>query len=97
MEGRDIGTTVFPDASLKVFLDAEPAERARRRAIDPAHQGQGSTLAAVATALEQRDASDRSRGASPLAMAPDAIRIDTTHMPIDEVVERVLALVRALK
>lgn len=94
MEGRDIGTTVFPDAPVKVYLDADPGERARRRAGDPAHQGQGATLAAVATALAQRDASDRTRGTSPLAIAPDAVHIDTTHMAIPDVVERVLALVR---
>jgi CMP/dCMP kinase len=94
MEGRDIGTTVFPHADVKVYLDADPGERARRRAEDPAHQGQGSTLAAVATALEQRDTSDRTRGASPLMAADDAVHIDTTHMSIPEVVERVLALVR---
>lgn len=94
MEGRDIGTAVFPAAALKIYLDADPAERARRRAGDPAHQSQGSTVAAVATALEQRDASDRSRAASPLMAADDAVHIDTTHMTIPEVVERVLALAR---
>lgn len=94
MEGRDIGTTVFPDADVKVYLDADPTERARRRAGDPAHQSQGSTVAAVATALEQRDTSDRTRTASPLMAAADAVHIDTTHMTIPEVVERVLALVR---
>jgi cytidylate kinase len=93
MEGRDIGTTVFPDAEVKVYLDAEAEERARRRAGDPAHQRQGA-LATVATALEQRDASDRTRGASPLAIAADAVHIDTTHMAIEDVVDRVLALVR---
>lgn len=94
MEGRDIGTTVFPGAGLKVYLDAEPEERARRRAGDPAHRAKGSPLAAVATALEQRDASDRTRAASPLAAASDAVHIDTTHMTIPEVVDRVLALAR---
>ena len=94
MEGRDIGTTVFTLADVKVYLDADPTERARRRAEDPAHQSQGSTVAAVATALGQRDASDRSRAASPLMAAEDAVHIDTTHMAIPEVVERVLSLVR---
>jgi CMP/dCMP kinase len=94
MEGRDIGTAVFPGADLKIYLDADPAERARRRADDPAHHPHGAAVAAVATALEQRDMSDRTRAASPLTAAPDAIVIDTTHMTIPEVVERVLALVR---
>lgn len=95
MEGRDIGTTVFPQADVKVYLDADPGERARRRAGDPAHHGQGTSIAAVATALEQRDASDRTRGTSPLSLADDAVHIDTTHMPIADVVEKVLSLARA--
>jgi cytidylate kinase len=95
MEGRDIGTTVFPDADVKVYLDADPAERARRRAHDPAHQGLGTTLAAVATAIDERDAIDRGRPTSPLAVAPDAVHLDTTHLSIAEAVDRVLALVRA--
>jgi cytidylate kinase len=94
MEGRDIGTTVFPDADVKVYLDADPAERARRRAHDPAHQGLGTTIAAVATAIDQRDALDRGRPTSPLAAAPDAVHLDTTHLSIAEAVDRVLALVR---
>lgn len=94
MEGRDIGTTVFPDADVKVYLDADPAERARRRAQDPAHQVQGATIAAVATAIDERDAIDRGRPTSPLAAAADAIHLDTTHLSIEEVVDRVLAIVR---
>lgn len=93
MEGRDIGTTVFPGADVKIYLDADPAERARRRANDPAHQGSGAAISTVASALEQRDASDRTRTASPLTMAPDAVLIDTTHLTIPEVVQRVLEIV----
>ena len=93
MEGRDIGTVVFPDADVKVFLDASPEERARRRANDPAHAGHGAALASVAVELQARDQSDRTRTASPLVMAPDAIRIDTTDVPADEVVRQVCALV----
>ena len=79
MEGRDIGTVVFPDADVKIYLDASPEERARRRASDPAHHCRGpSALADVATALAERDRSDSTRAASPLAMAPDAIHIETT-------------------
>jgi cytidylate kinase len=95
MEGRDIGTAVFPAADVKIYLDADPAERARRRAHDPAHQAQGTSVAAVATALDERDAADRSRVASPLAMAADAVLLDTTRLTIAEAVARVLALVEA--
>jgi CMP/dCMP kinase len=94
MEGRDIGTAVFPDADLKIYLDASPEERARRRASDPAHTTAGSSaLTDVATALAERDRSDSTRAASPLAMAPDAIHIETTGVPIESVVERVMAIV----
>lgn len=94
MEGRDIGTVVFPDADVKIYLDASEEERARRRANDPAHTGSTVGQAAVAAAIKARDASDTTRAASPLTLAPDAIRIDTTRMPIHEVVDRVMALVR---
>lgn len=94
MEGRDIGTVVFPHADVKIYLDASPEERARRRAHDPAHAaGRGAVAVKdVASALAARDRSDTTRVASPLALAPDAVLIDTTGIPIDEVVERVLAL-----
>ncbi len=96
MEGRDIGTVVFPEADVKVYLDASPEERARRRASDAAHTGgRQATIEAVATDLAARDRSDSTRAVAPLAMAPDATYIDTTGVPIDEVVERVLALVEA--
>jgi cytidylate kinase len=95
MEGRDIGTVVFPEADVKLFLDASPAERARRRAADPAHAAGrgGSAVSEVALALEARDRSDRTRAASPLTQAADAVAVDTTGVPIDEVVSRVLAIV----
>ncbi len=96
MEGRDIGTVVFPDADIKVYLDASPEERARRRASDPAHAAsEGRALTDIATALAERDRSDTTRAASPLAQAADAVAIDTTGLPIDEVVQRVLDLVDA--
>ena len=96
MEGRDIGTVVFPHADAKIYLDAAPEERARRRASDPAHavSGQGTAVAEVASALEARDRSDRSRAVSPLMAAPDAIVIDTTGRSIEEVVEQVMAAVQ---
>jgi cytidylate kinase len=96
MEGRDIGTVVFPDADLKVYLDASAEERARRRANDNAHSGGGAGQAAVAAALEARDRSDSTRTASPLTVAKDAVVIDTTDVPADEVVRRVLELVQRL-
>ena len=94
MEGRDIGTVVFPDAGVKIYLDASPEERARRRAHDPAHAAaRTQALADVAQAMQRRDESDRTRASSPLAIAADATVIDTTAMPISEVVERVLLTV----
>jgi cytidylate kinase len=95
MEGRDIGSVVFPHADVKVFLDASPEERARRRAHDPAHAAGRSAAAVgtVAAALEARDRTDRTRAVSPLAQAADAIYLDTTSMPVDKVVEAVMAIV----
>jgi cytidylate kinase len=96
MEGRDIGTVVFPDADVKLYLDASPEERARRRAADPAHAAsKNAQLSEVATALAERDKSDSTRAVSPLAVAADAVVIDTTGVPIEEVIARVLGLVRS--
>ena len=97
MEGRDIGTVVFPDADVKIFLDASADERARRRAADPAHGGSSQQLAEVASALAERDRSDQTRTASPLTMAQDALLIDTTGVPVTDVVERALAVVRRVQ
>jgi len=95
MEGRDIGTVVFPAADVKVFLDASPEERARRRATDPAHtSGRGAAaIPDVATALAERDRLDRTRQTSPLVQAADAVVIDTTGLSIGDAVERVLEVV----
>jgi cytidylate kinase len=95
MEGRDIGTVVFPHADVKVYLDASPDERARRRAQDPAHSGGPSAVADVATALTARDELDRTRSVSPLYAAKDAVVVDTTGKSIDEVVRAVLSLIEA--
>ena len=95
MEGRDIGSVVFPDADVKIYLDASEEERARRRAHDAAHAGSQTGQAAVAAAIQARDLSDKTRAASPLALAPGAVHVDTTGVPIETVVDRVLALVRA--
>jgi len=95
MEGRDIGTVVFPRAEVKVYLDASPEERARRRAADPSHaSSRTSDVAHVALDLAARDRSDSTRSVAPLAQAPDAVYIDTTGVPVDDVVARVLGLVR---
>ena len=97
MEGRDIGTVVLPHAHVKVYLDAHPDERARRRAGDAAHAALGGDVAAIASALTHRDHSDRHRTVSPLAQAPDATYIDTTGRAIEDVVAQVLDLVRAAR
>jgi cytidylate kinase len=94
MEGRDIGTVVFPRADVKIYLDASPEERARRRAADPAHTGVPSAVSDVATLLTERDRLDRTRTASPLYAAEDAVVVDTTGKSVDEVVGEVLAIVR---
>jgi cytidylate kinase len=95
MEGRDIGTVVFPNADVKIYLDASAEERARRRMNDPAHSGGQAGQAAVAASIEARDRSDTTRTASPLTMAADAVLIDTTGTPIAAVVEKVMTLVRS--
>lgn len=90
MEGRDIGSVVFPDAQVKVFLDADPMERARRRAAEM----DGASLEEVARDIAERDRRDSTRSDSPLRQAPDAEFIDSTRLSLDEVEERVLKLIR---
>jgi len=98
MEGRDIGSVVFPDADVKVYLDADPGERARRRSADAAHAaGRAIGRDGVAEALEVRDRIDRTRTVSPLKMAPDAIYIDTTNLAVMDVVTRVMELVEKVR
>jgi CMP/dCMP kinase len=95
MEGRDIGTVVFPNADVKIYLDASAEERARRRASDAAHSGSQAGQAAVAEAIQARDQADTTRAVSPLSVAPEAVHIDTTEMPIEQVVDHVMGLVRS--
>jgi cytidylate kinase len=95
MEGRDIGTVVFPKADVKIYLDAAPEERARRRASDPAHSGGPAAVSDVATLLTERDRIDSTRAASPLYAAADAVMIDTTGRSIDDVVAHVLTVVKS--
>jgi cytidylate kinase len=93
MEGRDIGTVVFPRADVKIYLDASPDERARRRASDPAHTGVPAAVSDVATLLTERDELDRTRAASPLYPADDAVVVDTTGKSVEDVVGEVLAVI----
>src|SRR5439155_214719 len=79
MEGRDIGTVVFPDASVKIYLDADPAERVRRRLAEA-----GGLTESIAGQLKERDDRDRTRAESPLVQAPDAIYIDSTSLSVEE-------------
>jgi cytidylate kinase len=94
MEGRDIGTVVFPDADLKFFLDASPEERARRRAAELTSQGMNVSTEAVRQELAVRDARDTRRQASPLTRAPDAVLVQTDGLPSDAVVEQILQICR---
>jgi cytidylate kinase len=90
--GRDIGTVIFPDAALKVFLEAGVGERARRRAADLAARGENMPLGSVATDLARRDALDSARAHAPLAMAADANRVNTEGKSVEQVVDAILAL-----
>jgi cytidylate kinase len=87
MEGRDIGTKVFPDADLKIFLDADPVIREQRR-LDQ-QRVKGRSAESMAAELRERDRRDRTRAASPLVPAADAILVDSTHLSEDEVVRRI--------
>ena len=92
-EGRDIGTVVFPDAELKIFLTASAEERARRRHLEMSGRGETIDQSEVLTRINTRDAADTERETSPLVMAADAVELDTTGLEIDEVVERIARLV----
>ncbi|WSV00147.1 (d)CMP kinase [Streptomyces sp. NBC_01023] len=92
VEGRDIGTTVLPDADLKVFLTASPEARAARRSGE-LKGSQAAGLAATRDALVKRDAADSSRKTSPLAKADDAVEVDTTELTLQQVIECVVTLV----
>ncbi len=94
MEGRDIGSVVFPDAHVKVFLDAQPAERARRRAEELAARGHAVALLELEESIRERDERDRLRDTSPLIQAPDATFLDSTGHTLEEVEEAILHLIR---
>ncbi len=95
-DGRDMGTVVFPDAAVKVFLDADAEERARRRYKQLKEQGMDANLSDLVAEIEERDARDRNRSVAPLVPAPDALVIDSTHLSVDQVVERILERARAV-
>lgn len=95
MEGRDIGTVVFPDADLKIFLTADLKERTRRREKDLEASGVNADFDSLAAAIKERDRRDQSRADSPLRRAPDAISIDTTQMTFEEQVEEIVRLFQA--
>jgi CMP/dCMP kinase len=95
VEGRDIGTVVFPDAPVKAFLVASDDERARRRQRDEAAAARAVAVDEVKAALDRRDAIDRGRSVSPLRAADDAIVIDTTHLDVESVVATIVLRARA--
>lgn len=92
MEGRDIGSKVFPDAQLKIFLDASVEERARRRYLQLKNMGIEGDLNIIEKEIMERDEKDRKRSISPLVILPDAFYIDTTGMSIQQVVEKIISL-----
>ncbi len=95
MEGRDIGTVVLPDATVKIFLVASPAERARRRWAELRVRGEPADLGRITREIEERDARDAGRAHSPLTAAADAVHVDTTGEPVDAIVARVCNLLAA--
>ena len=95
MDGRDIGTRVLPDATLKIFLTADVEARARRRFAENQAKGSAGSYAQVLSAIVERDRLDTSRAASPLVKAKDAVELDTTHMTLAQVANRVVELARA--
>jgi len=94
MDGRDIGTVVFPDADVKLFLTASAEERAKRRWLELQAKGFRQSLEEIRRSLEERDRRDAERAVSPLRKADDAVEIDTTDKSVDEVVRLVLDIVR---
>jgi cytidylate kinase len=90
-DGRDMGSVVFPDAGLKIFLTAEPAERARRRHKQLMEKGLRASMGALLQEIRERDLRDVQRAAAPLVKCPDALELDTTRMSVEAAVHRILA------
>jgi cytidylate kinase len=95
MEGRDIGTVVFPNADVKIFLDADPDERVRRRFRESREKGEQISEGSVAAQMRERDQRDSTRSDAPLAQAPDAAYLDSTALSLDETEEAILKIVRS--
>jgi len=95
LEGRDIGTVVFPDAEVKIYLVARPEERARRRHAELAKSGSAPSIESVTRELSERDERDRGRAIAPLRKADDAVELDTTDLTPAQQVDRVIALIEA--
>ncbi|MCL4402290.1 MAG: (d)CMP kinase [Acidobacteria bacterium] len=95
MEGRDIGSVVFPRADVKIFLDARQEERVRRRFLEDREKGQAVSSDTLAEQIRERDERDRSRAEAPLVQAPDAVYLDSTGLTIEQVEEAILKLVRS--
>jgi cytidylate kinase len=94
-EGRDLGTVVFPDATMKVYLTADVAARAERRAAENAERGHDADVSNTHESLAARDAADTGRAVSPLQAADDAVHVDATYMTLEEVIDHVTSLVEA--
>lgn len=94
MEGRDIGTTVFPNANVKIYLDATPEERARRRLKQNLKQGIKSSYEEILDSVKSRDKIDSERKIAPLRKAEDAVYVDSSNMTIDEVVEKICEIIK---
>ena len=97
LEGRDIGTVVFPEARVKVFLTASPEERARRRSLELSEKGQAEPYDKVLAEIRARDDQDTNRAVAPLKPADDAVVVDSSDLSFQEVVARILALVEAAR
>jgi CMP/dCMP kinase len=94
MEGRDIGTVVFPDAGIKIFLDADARVRAERRLAEAAERGERIDAEVMTREIAERDTRDRTRSEAPLVQAPDAVYVDSTGLGIEQVEEKILKLIR---
>lgn len=94
MDGRDIGTCVLPDATAKIYLTADPAERAKRRYLELKEKGVEGDLNVIEADIRQRDHQDMTREISPLRQAPDAVLVDASHLTIDQVTQTVLDIFR---
>ncbi|MBM3723903.1 MAG: (d)CMP kinase [Acidobacteria bacterium] len=94
MEGRDIGSVVFPEANIKIYLDATPGVRAQRRATDESERGRAADVAAIEAEIAERDRRDSTRPDSPLRQAPDAVYLDTSGMDAPQAEESILRIIR---